>query len=991
MVSALPTRDRALPAAAGALRIQILGPLRLWRDGVELDLGPRQQCCLLALFLAREGRPTGIGDLVELVWGENPPASALNVIHKYVGALRRLMEPDLTARSTGSHLLRHGNGYLFAAGPGMLDLVTFRQFVTAARAELAAERPDDALDNYVEALRLWHGPAGGASVYGTAATSIFAALDGEFLDVCAAAADLAVAQRQPARVLPALRLAASMAPLHEPVQASLVATLAAAGQQAEALAVFQAVRERLADELGIDPGHTLQAAHRRVLRQTVMPELSPPGGHQADREPAAPRAHAPVVPPAQLPPDLPTFVGRDDELAALNKMFDALCAGNRTYPLIVALDGMGGVGKSTLAAHFAHTVVDRLTDGQLYLDLRGHEDDSVPAGDALRSLLSSLGAQASSIPDSVDARTATYRSLTAGKRILILLDNVRDVAQVRPLLPNSAESLVLVTSRRPLVGLAALDGAHLVHVDLPDMPCARALLRRRLERSPHRSAAEIASSAEVLEEIIELCGRLPLALAILAGRLSARPRLSLGAVAAELRDGAQKLAAFPGGSGVSDPRAAFAWSYRQLSADAARLFRLFSAALVPPGISAHACASLFGERPQIVGTLLEELTEAALLDEDDHGRFSSHVLVKAYAEELFRTEESPQAQQAARSRLLQHYLHSSYHAVVMLAPRRSPIAPPPPLTGVVAERPADFDAALQWFEDHQEVLLDVVRHAAEPGSGVVPWQLALTMQPSLQWSGRFHDWQDVMRISLRAALDSGDPVGEAHALRSLAGARHSLGANEEALELLSDAQRIFAAHDMLPEQGIVHTNFHRIYSELGRHELALQENEKALALYRAAGNEQAEVWALEARGRSLVQLGAFDEAREMLGKALALNQKSGRRTDEPEIRMYTAQNLVQMGQLHEAVEQLELGLRAAVETKNRVDKFQVSIMLAEVLLSVDDLDGARRAWRRAGDLMADMQNGGTQNMRDSVFDLGAKLAARQDLPGNGTGAALHQF
>ncbi|MFI5934049.1 BTAD domain-containing putative transcriptional regulator [Actinoplanes sp. NPDC051494] len=967
------TRGRVQPPAAGALRFQILGPLRLWRDGVELDIGPRQQCCLLALFLAREGRPISTGDLVELVWDENAPASALNVIHKYVGALRRLMEPDLAARSAGSHLLRHGNGYLFTAGPGMLDLAAFRGFVVAARTELLAQRRDEALDNYVEALRLWHGPAGGTSVYGSAATSIFAALDGEFLDVCTAAAELAVTLRQPARVLAALRTAAAMAPLHEPVQASLVATLAAAGQQAEALSVFQAVRERLADDLGIDPGHALQAVYLRVLSQTVMPAPVPGGEPRAEAATPGSWSATASLAPAQLPPDLPTFVGRADELAALSRMFDALCQGNRTSPLIVAMDGMGGVGKSTLAAHFAHMVTDRLTDGQLYLDLRGHEDESVPAADALRSLLSSLGAEESGIPDSVDARTATYRSFTAGKRILILLDNVRDVAQVRPLLPNSAESLVLVTSRRPLVGLAALDGAHLLHIDLPDMSSARALLKRRLERSSHRPGAELASSADVLEEIIELCGRLPLALAILAGRLSARPRLSLAAVAAELRDDARKLAAFPGGSGVSDPRAAFAWSYRQLSPDAARLFRLTSAALAP-GISAEACVSLFGERPQIIDALLQELTEAALLDEDDKGRFSSHVLVKAYAQEVFLAEKSEPDRRAAHTRLLQHYLHSSYHAVVMLSPRRWPIAPPPASAGVVPERPGDYDSAMQWFENHYEVLNEAVRHAADLGFGVVPWQLALTLQPSLQWSGRFHDWQDVMRVSLRAALDNGDRVGEAHALRSLAGARHSFGDNEEAVELLKAAQQIFAEHAMLPEQGIVHTNFHRIYSELGRHEDALQENEKALALYRAAGNEQAEVWALEARGRSLVQLGAFDEARDALEKALALNQKSGRKTDEPEIRMYTAQYLVQMGRPLDAADQLDQALRAAVGTKNKVDIFQASTLLADVMMSVGDVPGATRAWRGACDVMQDMQNGGTQNMRDAVYRLGTRIA-----------------
>ncbi|GAB3934166.1 hypothetical protein GCM10027614_06690 [Micromonospora vulcania] len=639
--------------------------------------------------------------------------------------------------------------------------------------------------------------------------------------------------------------------------------------------------------------------------------------------------------------------------------------------MIVAMDGMGGVGKSTLAAHFAHLVADTFVDGQFYLDLRGHEDE-VPAQDALHSMLSSLGLRVSSFPETFDARVGTYRSLTAGKRVLVLLDNVGDLAQVRPLLPNSAESLVLVTSRKPLVGLAALDGAHLLHVDLPDLPSARTLLRHRLERSPNRSAAELASAADVLEEVIDLCGRLPLALAILAARLSASPRLSLAAVATELRDDARRLAAFSGDRGVRDPRTAFAWSYRQLSPGAARLFRLFSTTL-SPGVSAEACASLAGEQPRVTRGLLRELTDAALLDEDHTGRFSSHVLVKAYAAELFLALDSPAEREAAVTRLLQHYLHSSYHAAVVLAPQRAPVEPPPPLAGVVPERPGSYDVARRWFEEHHEVLHEAVRHSAEAGFGAVTWQLAVSMQPALQWTGRFHDWQDIMQISLRAAVANGDRVGEAHALQGLAGGRHAFGANEEALDLLSTAQEIFSQFGMLSRQGIVELDFHRMHSDLGRHEHALEASERALALFRAADVEPAQVWALEARGRSLVQLGAFDEARESLEAALALSQRIGRKGDEADIRMATAQYLSQVGRRHEAVRQLELALESAVETKNQLDIFQAWILLSDALLSLSDVPGSCRAWRNACDVMHAMQNGGTRSMRDSVNDVGGKL------------------
>ena len=198
----------------------------------------------------------------------------------------------------------------------------------------------------------------------------------------------------------------------------------------------------------------------------------------------------------------------------------------RTSPLIVGLHGMGGVGKSALATHFAHLVADEFADGQLHLDLRGHAagKGSLPVEEALRALLTSLGMRESQIPATVDGRVGAYRSLIAGRRILLLLDDARDAAQVRPLLPSSARSMVLVSSRSPLIGLAALDGADLMHIELPDAAAARALFRRRLERSPNRSAADVAAEVEVVDEIVELCGRFPLALATLAGRLSARHR-----------------------------------------------------------------------------------------------------------------------------------------------------------------------------------------------------------------------------------------------------------------------------------------------------------------------------------------------------------------------------------------------------------------------------------------------------------------------------------
>ena len=306
-----------------SLRLQILGSLRLWRDGVELDPGPRQQAQLLAVLLACAGQPISATQLLDLMWDDDVPASGLNIIQKYVGALRRLLEPSLPARGSGSYLLRHGTGYLFDPAPGLLDVVDFRELVTTAQ-ERAGER---ALESYLAALDLWRGPAGEGLSHGTNVTPIFAALNGEFLDACVAAAEIAVALDQPRRILAHVQRAASMAPFHEPVQASLIAALAAAGQQAEALAVFGTVRARLAEELGVSPGPALRAAHQRVLN------------------PARPTRAAPDPDDDEDPESLDGPVGRVDELRILRQGLESAFAGGLGFVLV---EGEPGVGKSRL-------------------------------------------------------------------------------------------------------------------------------------------------------------------------------------------------------------------------------------------------------------------------------------------------------------------------------------------------------------------------------------------------------------------------------------------------------------------------------------------------------------------------------------------------------------------------------------------------------------------------------------------------------------------
>lgn len=312
-----------------ALSLQILGPLRIWRSGVELDPGPRQQARLLAVLLARAGQSTSTAGLIDLMWGEDPPASAVNVLHKYIGALRRLFDPSFPTRGAESYLRRRGDGYMFVPYPGGLDLVTFREHVEAAKVAVAGRRHEAGLDRYLEALRLWRGPAGAGEPRESSAMPLFVALENEFFDACLAAAGLAVMSGRLQQVLPALQIAASMAPLHEPIQASLINALYAAGHRAEALAVFYTVRARLNEDLGITPGAALQAAHRRVLTAPVSPEIGRTP-HDDDRGMLAGRSG---------------FVGRAEEIALLLRTVQSAVAGETG---IVIVEGEPGVGKTSL-------------------------------------------------------------------------------------------------------------------------------------------------------------------------------------------------------------------------------------------------------------------------------------------------------------------------------------------------------------------------------------------------------------------------------------------------------------------------------------------------------------------------------------------------------------------------------------------------------------------------------------------------------------------
>jgi DNA-binding SARP family transcriptional activator len=654
------------------MRFDVLGPLRVRRGGEELDLGFPQQRALLGLLVVRTGRPVPLGEIVDVLWPERAPASARNVVRRYAGSLRRLLEPGLPPRAPGRRLVPRAGGYLLEAGEDEVDLLRFRALTKRGKRAAATGRSEVASRHFVDALSEWRGPVAMGIPTAVREHAVFAEVERELVHTTRMAADAALLGGRAEQVLPRLRQALELDPLDESLHAALVMTLASSGLQAEALAAYERVRRLLAAELGVAPGTELATAHTRVLRQ----EWGPPGPHTAPGSPAAPPAgppgpssrtsrpgpaSAPATGLSPLPPDVPAFVGRRSELGRLTELTDAVTvsagapptvrAVHAEAPATVVISGMPGIGKTALAVHWAHKVAGRFPGGRLHVGLRGFDPVEAPLdpAEALRGMLAALGVPPARMPGCTDSLAGLYRSLLAGRRLLVVLDDAADTEQIRPLLPASPGSLTLVTSRNGLSGLIA-SGAHPLRLGLPSTADARAMLAARLGHD--RPTAE----PEAADEIVARCGRLPLALRIVAARATGRPDLPLSALAAELRHSRDSLDAFaatggtphartaraaPGGTSVSlagpagtderlDLRAVFARSYRRLPPEHARLFRLLS--LHPgPDLDPDTAASLAGLPARRARLLLDGLADAHLVTEHAPGRYAQHDLLRVFA------------------------------------------------------------------------------------------------------------------------------------------------------------------------------------------------------------------------------------------------------------------------------------------------------------------------------------------------------------------------
>jgi tetratricopeptide (TPR) repeat protein len=612
----------------------------------------------------------------------------------------------------------------------------------------------------------------------------------------------------------------------------------------------------------------------------------------------------PPVPSRQLPAATPHFVGRSAELAMLTALAEAEA---QTRVVVAAITGMAGVGKTTLALQWAHQIAASFPDGQLHVNLRGF-DPAAPAGqvdpaEALRDFLTALGVAAPQIPPALDARAALYRSVLAGRKVLIVLDNAHDSAQVRPLLPGTPGCLVLVTSRNQLSGLVA-DGARPLALDVLTPPEAHEFLAARL--GPARLAAEPQAAAE----LITRCAYLPLALAIVVARAAAHPAFPLQALAAELRGDQARpathipLAGSPPSPGLprtalapdlpaplpgpdvldalggfdqdTDVRAVFSWSYRALTPGAARLFRLLG--LHPgPDIGAASAASMAGLSPATARPLLAELAETSLAGERLPGRYALHDLLRAYAAGQARGADRPPQRRTAMHRVLDHYLYSAVAAAGQIDPSRDPITLPRLSAKVTPEHPADRKEALAWYSAEHPVLLGAIGLAAEMGLDTHVWQLAWALWPVLYRQGYWHDQINVQRAAVAAAQRLENPQAQVFAHRGLADTYAELRRFDDADAHFRHALELSAQAGDQVGQARTEIGLGYMLERQGRYAEALDHSSRALDLYRAASHQRGQARALSTVGWLHALLGDYPRTLATCQQALALLEDLGDR------------------------------------------------------------------------------------------------------------------
>jgi DNA-binding SARP family transcriptional activator/tetratricopeptide (TPR) repeat protein len=962
---------------AVALRVGVLGPVTAWLDDREVSVGQPRQRALLALLASRANRVVSRDELVDAIWGSRAPVTAEGGIYTYVAGLRKILDPGRKPRDAGTVLVSTGAGYTLKLPPKGLDADEFESLLARARAHRAEGYLPGTERDLRTALGLWRGAAL-AGVPGPHAEAERHRLTELKLAAASEHAEVLIALGRAEEAIPELTVMIAEHPLREHARSMLMVALYRCGRQGDALAVYADARATLAAELGIEPGPELSRVHQQVLDMDQAlsetsatiptPRESPsarPVARSAGRSSEATESARTTVAavasvvgdtsktpgangrqeaneiqaPAQLPLEIAGFTGRRLQLGRL----ESLLPGDDPKTVPVALiTGMAGVGKTALAIRFARHAAPLFPDGQLYVNLRGFDPAAEPADSrsVLRGFLEALGVSGSRMPESVEARIGLFRSMVDGKRLLVVLDNAGSENQVRPLLPASPGCMVIITSRNQLTGMVAAEGAQPVPLEVLADDEATDLLRQRLQ-------PEVVDGAPAaVAEIIRLCGRLPLALSVTAARAATQPRLTLPALARELRlTGAHLLEV--GAEASTDIWAVFSWSYNQLSDPTARLFRLLGTH-PGPDVSAAAAASMAGISLADTRKALAELTRASLLAEPTPGRFTYHDLLRAYAAELGSDQDGAAVVAAAEGRLLDHYLRSADTAVHRLHPAMPTLTLGDPVPGVTAEGFRSHEEALAWTRDELEVLLATMPLAARNSDhDIYCWQMPLLMSFLLERACRWHDNLAVHRIALVAAgrLDDQRAIGHAHS--GLGRTYMRVGDHEAAREHLDQALEAFETAGDRNSQARVRSWLAVLLENQGKYAEGLQHAREALRLRRAFGNRAAIAHAENIAGWLYARLGQFDESVRHCRRALDMATETGSRVLAADVLDSLGLAYVGLGEPERALSYYQQALAAFRENGYVLGEFSALVGCGDAYLAAGDITAARIAWQQA--------------------------------------------
>jgi DNA-binding SARP family transcriptional activator/tetratricopeptide (TPR) repeat protein len=899
------------------VQFRLLGDIEVWAGERVVDIGHARRRHVLGVLLASVNQVVPAGQLVERVWGEKLPANPASALQSYISLLRRMA--GIAGNVT---IARQAPGYKAVAEADTIDLHRFQNLIGAARA---ARSDDDMAAALAQALGLWRGECL-AGLDTPWASAIRATLAVQRRAALADLTDIQLRRGEHAALLSELTVQASDHPLDERVAAQLMLALYRSGRQADALGHYERTRRRLARELGTDPGPPLRELHQLIL--AADPALAIPAKATAVAPATAPlpaSASSPAAIPRQLPAPPGFFTGRTAELGRLTTLLDRPAEPAGTV-VIAAIAGTGGIGKTWLALAWAHQHLGRFPDGQLWVDLRGFDPAQapMPAATALRGFLDALGVDPAAIPGDLEAQIGLHRSLLAGKRMLLVLDNAQDSSQVMPLLPGRSECTVLVTSRRQLTGLVTGHGARPLDLDVFPGEQARELLARCLGRE------RLAAEPDAVTELLAGCAGLPLAVSVVAARATVHPGFPLTALAAELREATTRLDALETGDLTASVRAVLACSYRALAPRPAAVFGQLG--LAPgPDISLDAAAALTMLPAAQARAVLRDLESASLVQEHAPGRYKMHDLVRLYAAEQARRDQAADTQTAALRRVTDFYLHAAR------ALGR------PPAGGAGAE-------AMTWFAAEHACLLASQRLALARGWHEPAWQLARALNTFHRRGGHFGDWIESWQAGLTAAEQLGRPAAQGVARGWLGFACAHAGRHAEALDHLGRGLAWAERAGNLARQAHLHTFLCFAWSRREDHRLALSHATSARSLFRALGDRVWEADALGSAGSCQAHLGHLGEAQASCEAALALHRQHGFR--EGEARMLDSLGYIahHTGDHARALDYYARALALHRELGHTYRLPGIQAGLAAAHAARGEHDAARRAWQQALDL-----------------------------------------